>query len=143
MIISGNTGAPDCPRFSRNQEVDGCYIFSATISKELCVLDGHFPANPIVPAYAQIEWVAGLVKEFAPSWDRIVFRSMKFLRPLRVVAEVPTYIAVVVDVQLTEGETGGAPDSLLRSCTFTIRSPITLHHDEDRVYTKGVCSLVP
>ncbi len=63
------------------------------LTRELAAFDGHFPATPILPAVAQVDWAIRIAREnfsLPPHFNAL--RALKFLRivqpPVRLTLEL-------------------------------------------------------
>jgi 3-hydroxymyristoyl/3-hydroxydecanoyl-(acyl carrier protein) dehydratase len=71
--------------------------FEAYVDEGLAVVQGHFPQQPTVPAFALLEWITNLLtkqasEEALPPFTtpsvRVSFKRVKFLLPLVVPAQI-------------------------------------------------------
>ena len=83
------------PQFVLSDKLEeSSHSFSAHLSPELRVVQGHFPGNPIVPGFAQLEWLElclrkGGIELLSNSKDHpISFKKVKFLTPMAVPCEI-------------------------------------------------------
>jgi 3-hydroxymyristoyl/3-hydroxydecanoyl-(acyl carrier protein) dehydratase len=75
------------------EEAQARRCFDVLVSSSCAHFDGHFPDHPVLPAIAQLELVAGLIRRVRPSMARLTaIDSLRLLRPVRpgheLVAEV-------------------------------------------------------
>jgi len=78
---------------------------SAKLPSNLHVTDGHFPNDPLVPAFAQLDWILQLARRYSEdlfsnnafeSATQIEFKGIKYLQPLRP-AETITIVFETID----------------------------------------------
>ena len=59
------------------------FTCSFSFDGQLPVFRGHFPKEPLVPAFLQLSTIRGYVSQHVTSApDRILLRNVKFLKPL-------------------------------------------------------------
>lgn len=63
---SGNESGPLCPRWTQLDRSASNWRGEASITADLCVLDGHFPDEPIVPGVALLYWAESLARRVFP-----------------------------------------------------------------------------
>jgi 3-hydroxymyristoyl/3-hydroxydecanoyl-(acyl carrier protein) dehydratase len=81
------------PAFSDLRRVGEAVTLTLDLSADCPALDGHFPATPILPAVAQIDWAIRIARENFPLPPHFIsLRSLKFLRivqpPVRLTLEL-------------------------------------------------------
>jgi 3-hydroxymyristoyl/3-hydroxydecanoyl-(acyl carrier protein) dehydratase len=83
------------PAFSDLRRVGEAVTLSLDVAGDSPVLDGHFPATPILPAVAQVDWAIRFARENFPLPAHFQsLRSLKFVRivqpPVRLTLELAT-----------------------------------------------------
>jgi 3-hydroxymyristoyl/3-hydroxydecanoyl-(acyl carrier protein) dehydratase len=81
------------PAFSDLRRVGGAVTLALDLPRDCPALDGHFPATPILPAVAQVDWAIRFARESFPLPAHFnALRSLKFLRivqpPVRLTLEL-------------------------------------------------------
>jgi 3-hydroxymyristoyl/3-hydroxydecanoyl-(acyl carrier protein) dehydratase len=69
------------PAFSYLRRVGEAVTLAFDLSADCSAIDGHFPAMPILPAVAQVDWAIRFARDhFALPRHFSALRSLKFLR---------------------------------------------------------------
>jgi 3-hydroxymyristoyl/3-hydroxydecanoyl-(acyl carrier protein) dehydratase len=81
------------PAFSDLRRVGEAVTLSLDVAGDCPALDGHFPATPILPAVAQVDWAIRFARQNFPLPAHFnALRSLKFVRivqpPVRLVLEL-------------------------------------------------------
>jgi 3-hydroxymyristoyl/3-hydroxydecanoyl-(acyl carrier protein) dehydratase len=102
------------PAFSDLRRVGEGVTLALDLSGDSPAFDGHFPATPILPAVAQVDWAIRFAREnFSLPVHFNALRSLKFLRIVQPPARLTLELAVTADgrgVTFTYAH-GGAPCS--------------------------------
>jgi 3-hydroxymyristoyl/3-hydroxydecanoyl-(acyl carrier protein) dehydratase len=100
------------PAFSELRRSGGTLSVTLELTRELAAFEGHFPATPILPAVAQVDWAIRIARENFSLPPRFgALRALKFLRIVQPPARVTLELAAGGDgrsVRFTYAHGGAA-----------------------------------